>query len=213
LLSPKILVFTKTSGYHHASIAAGSAAIIKLGAENNFSVDTTSDATKITEANLSKYSAVVFLSTTGYMLNNYQQADLERYMQAGGNFVGVHAAADAEYDWKWYGRLVGAYFDQPPGHAGGYIKSGIDKNHPSTRTLPDDWKRTDEWYNFKKISKNLHVLIRIDENSYKGGINGDNHPMAWYHNFENGRAFYTELGHTDESYTDPLYLSSPAGRY
>ncbi|WP_295720736.1 ThuA domain-containing protein [Mucilaginibacter sp.] len=207
---PKILVFTKTSGYHHASIAVGTAAIIKLGAENNFSVDTTSDAAKITEATLSKYSAVVFLSTTGYMLNNYQQADLERYMQAGGNYVGVHAAADAEYDWHWYGRLVGAYFDSHPAMQEAVLNV-IDKNHPSTRALSDTWKRTDEWYNFKSISKNIHVLITIDENSYKGGTNGVNHPMAWYHNFENGRAFYTELGHTDESYSDPAYLKHLLG--
>ena len=113
-VQPKVLVFTKTQGFHHESIPAGSAAILKLGRENNFAVDTTSDASKITEASLSKYSAVIFLNTTGYMLNNYQQADLERYMQAGGNFVGVHAAADAEYDWLWYGRLVGAYFDSHP---------------------------------------------------------------------------------------------------
>ena len=111
---PKILVFTKTSGFHHSSIPVGTAAIMQLGKENNFLVDTTSDASKITEANLKNYSALVFLQTTGYMLNNYQQADLERYMQAGGNFVGVHAAADAEYDWAFNGRLVGAFFDSRP---------------------------------------------------------------------------------------------------
>ncbi len=207
---PRVLVFTKTSGFHHASIPVGAAAIIKLGAENNFTVDTTSDAAKISESNLSKYSAVLFLSTTGYMLNNYQQADLERYMQAGGNYVGVHAAADAEYDWKWYGRLVGAYFDSHPAIQEAVLKV-VDKNHPSTRALADEWKRTDEWYNFKSISKNIHVLINIDESSYKGGTNGASHPMAWYHNFENGRAFYTELGHTDESYADPVYLKHLLG--
>jgi cytochrome c len=167
-VKPRVLVFTKTAGFHHSSIPVGSAAIIKLGKENNFTVDTTSDASKITEANLSKYSAVVFLQTTGYMLNNFQQADLERYMQAGGNFVGVHAAADAEYDWFWYGRLVGAYFDSHPEQQEATLKV-IDKNHPSTRALPDEWKRKDEWYNFKMISKKIHVLINIDESSYKGG--------------------------------------------
>jgi cytochrome c len=209
-VKPRVLVFTKTAGFHHSSIPAGSAAIIKLGMENNFTVDTTSDASKITEANLSKYSAVVFLQTTGYMLNNFQQADLERYMQAGGNFVGVHAAADAEYDWFWYGRLVGAYFDSHPEQQIATLKV-IDKNHPSTRALPDEWKRKDEWYNFKMISKKIHVLINIDETSYKGGNNGANHPMAWYQNFENGRSFYTELGHTDESYSDPAYLKHLLG--
>jgi cytochrome c len=209
-VKPRVLVFTKTAGFHHSSIPVGSAAIMKLGQENNFTVDTTSDASKITEANLSKYSAVVFLQTTGYMLNNFQQADLERYLQAGGNFVGVHAAADAEYDWFWYGRLVGAYFDSHPEQQEATLKV-IDKNHPSTRALPDEWKRKDEWYNFKMISKKIHVLINIDESSYKGGKNGANHPMAWYQNFENGRSFYTEMGHTDESYSDPAYLKHLLG--
>ena len=209
-VKPRILVFTKTVGWHHTSIPAGVAAIIKLGAENNFSVDTTSDATKINESNLSKYSALVFLQTTGALLNNYQEADLERYMQAGGNFVGVHAAADALYDWAWYGRLVGAYFVSHPEIQEAKFNV-VDKNHASTRSLPDQWIRKDELYNFKDISKDLHVLITIDENSYKGGINGANHPMAWYHNFENGRSFYTELGHTDESYSDPQYLKHLLG--
>ena len=207
---PKILVFTKTSGFHHSSIPVGTAAIMQLGKENNFLVDTTSDASKITEANLKNYSALVFLQTTGYMLNNYQQADLERYMQAGGNFVGVHAAADAEYDWAYYGRLVGAFFDSHPEQQQATLRV-IDKNHPSTRHLSDTWTRKDEWYNFKKISKKIHVLINIDETSYKGGTNGAEHPMAWYQNFENGRSFYTELGHTEESYSDPAYLKHLLG--
>jgi len=207
---PRILVFTKTAGFHHASIPVGTAAIMKLGRENNFLVDTTSDAAKITEDNLSKYAAVVFLNATGPLLNNYQQADLERYMQAGGNFVGVHAAADAMYDWYWYGRLVGAYFESHPQIQQAKFRV-LDKNHLSTKSLPDEWIRTDELYNYKNIQSDLHVLINIDEGSYKGGTNGANHPMAWYHNFENGRSFYTEMGHTDESYSDPQYLKHLLG--
>ncbi len=111
---PKILVFTKTAGFHHESIAVGVPAIIKLGLENGFTVDTTSNASYFQEDTLKKYSAVVFLSTTGHLLNNYQEADFERYIQAGGGYAGVHAAADAEYDWGWYGRLVGGYFNGHP---------------------------------------------------------------------------------------------------
>jgi cytochrome c len=209
-VKPKVLVFTKTAGYHHASIAVGTTAIIKLGKENNFAVDTTSDASKITESNLSKYSAVIFLSATGDLLNNYQQADLERYMQAGGNFVGVHAAADAMYDWYWYGRLVGAYFESHPEQQEATLNV-VDKSHISTKALSDVWKRKDEWYNYKSFAKDLHVLINLDESSYKGGKNGAKHPMAWYHNFENGRSFYTGLGHTDESYSDPAFLNHLLG--
>ncbi len=208
--TPKVLIFTKTAGFHHASIPVGVAAILKLGQENNFAVDTTSDAAMINENNLKKYDAVIFLSTTGPLLNSNERNDFERYIQAGGGFVGIHAAADAEYDWHWYGRLVGGYFVSHPAQQEAVLHV-VDKTHISTKHLPDEWKRKDEWYNYKELNKDIHVLITIDENSYKGGINGAVHPMAWYHNFDGGRAWYTELGHTDESYSDPLYLKHILG--
>ncbi len=209
-VKPKILVFTKTAGFHHASIPLGVDAIIKLGKENNFDVDTTSDAAKFTESNLQKYSTVVFLSTTGPLLTANERNDFERYIQAGGGYVGIHAAADAEYDWHWYGRLVGGYFVSHPAQQEAVLHV-VDKAHISTKHLPDVWKRKDEWYNYKDLIKDMHVLITIDETSYKGGINGANHPMAWYHNYDGGRAWYTELGHTDESYSDPLFLKHILG--
>jgi cytochrome c len=209
-VKPKVLVFTKTAGYHHASIPLGVDAIIKLGKENNFDVDTTSDDKKFIESNLKKYSAVVFLSTTGPLLTANERNDFERYIQAGGGYVGIHAAADAEYDWHWYGRLVGGYFVSHPAQQEAVLHV-VDKTHISTKHLPDTWKRKDEWYNYKELNKDIHVLITIDETSYTGGINGAVHPMAWYHNFDGGRAWYTELGHTDESYSDPLYLKHILG--
>jgi len=206
----RILVYTKTTGFHHPSITAGKAAIMKLGRENHFLVDTTSDSSKIEESNLKRYAALVFLNTTGSILNNYQQADLQRYIQAGGGFVGIHAATDAEYDWPWYGRMIGAYFNEHPTIQPAIINV-VDKTNPSVKMLPSAWKRTDEWYNFREISKDIHVLLTIDEKSYKGGTNGNFHPMAWYHNFEGGRVWYTELGHTEESYSDKLYLQHILG--
>jgi glucose/arabinose dehydrogenase/cytochrome c551/c552 len=181
-----------------------------LGNENGFAVDTTSDASWFQDDSLKKYSAVVFLNTTGNLLNNYQEADFERYIQSGGGFAGVHAASDAEYDWGWYGRLVGGYFNGHPEPQEATLHI-VDSTHPSTRFLPATWKRTDEWYNFKKLNKDVHVLLTIDEKSYQGGKNGENHPMAWYHEYDGGRAWYTELGHTDESYTDSLYLKHLLG--
>ncbi|WP_295794946.1 ThuA domain-containing protein [Mucilaginibacter sp.] len=209
-IKPKVLVFTKTAGFHHASIPLGVDAIIKLGKENGFAVDTTSDDKKFVESNLKKYSAVVFLSTTGPLLTAVERNDFERYIQAGGGYVGIHAAADAEYDWHWYGRLVGGYFVSHPAQQEAVLHV-VDRTHISTKHLPAEWKRKDEWYNYKDLIKDMHVLITIDETSYKGGINGANHPMAWYHSFEGGRAWYTELGHTDESYSDPLYLKHILG--
>ncbi len=202
--SPRVLVFSKTKGFRHQSIEAGKAALIKLGAEKGFAVDTTESADVFTEENLKKYRAVIFLSTTGDVLDQQQQNQFMRFIQSGGGYVGIHAAADTEYDWWWYGKLVGAYFKSHPQIQEAKFK----KIKPfGEDNLPDEWIRTDELYNYKKISDEITVLYNLDETSYKGGENGENHPIAWYHDYDGGRSFYTGLGHTDESFSEELFLS------
>lgn len=205
-----ILIFSKTNGYRHQSIGVGIQAIKKLGSENNFSVDATEDSLMFTAANLAKYKAVVFLSPTGDVLGEEQQAAFEKYIQKGGSFVGVHAATDCEYGWPWYVKLVGASFLSHPSQQMAKIMV-TDKNNIATRHLPEIWERKDEWYNFKSMNPDVHVLLKIDETSYTGGKNEGNHPMAWYHEMDGGRAFYTELGHTEASYSDPMYLQHLLG--
>ncbi|HYG41244.1 MAG TPA: ThuA domain-containing protein [Cytophagales bacterium] len=209
----RVLVFSKTAGFRHESIPAGIEAIKKLGIKNGFSVDTTENASAFHEENLEKYNAVIFLNTTGDVLNKQQQNDFERFIQAGGGFVGIHAATDTEYDWPWFGKMVGAYFNGHPSNPN--VQNGVfhvvDKNHPSTDSLPETWERKDEFYNFKDINPDLKVVVTIDEKSYQGGTNGDNHPMSWYHEFEGGRVFYTNMGHTNETFSEPLFLKHLSG--
>ncbi|WP_031426211.1 ThuA domain-containing protein [Flavimarina sp. Hel_I_48] len=208
---PQVLVFSKTAGFRHASIPKGIAAIQKLGAENNFKVDATENAAVFSSDSLNKYAAIIFLSTTGNVLDASEEAGFERYIQAGGGFVGVHAATDTEYDWNWYGKLVGAYFTSHPAIQKADFKVK-NTDFPATEFLKDSiWQRTDELYNFKKINPDINVLLEIDEKSYDGGTNGAYHPMSWYHEYDGGRSFYTELGHTDESFVDPNYLKHLMG--
>jgi len=212
---PKILVFSKTAGYHHSSIKVGNIAIQKLGADNDFDVDTTTDASKFTKDNLKQYAAVVFLSTTGQsakLFTEDEKVAFVQYIQHGGGYVGVHAATDCGYDWQWYGNLSGAYFGGHPAQQVAELNV-VDSTNIATKHLPRVWKRKDEWYSYKWMATDLHVLIKIDEKTYDPAKNrmGDNHPMAWYHEYDGGRAFYTELGHTDESYADPLYLQHLLG--
>ena len=207
---PAVLVFSKTNGYRHGSIPAGIAAIKAMGEANKFTVEATEDSLAFTDENLSKYKAVIFLSTTGNVLGEAQEKALEKFIQHGGGFVGVHAAADCEYDWPWYVKMVGASFLSHPEQQVAKLLVK-DKSQGSTKQLPDTWERKDEWYNFKSMNPDVKVLITIDENSYKGGKNGDNHPMAWFHDYDGGRAFYTELGHTEESFSEPLYLQHLLG--
>lgn len=206
----KLLVFSKTAGFRHQSIETGIEALKKLGEQNNFQIEATEDASVFKEEYLKDFNAVIFLNTTGDILEQEQQKQMERFIQAGGGFVGIHAAADTEYDWPWYGKLVGGYFESHPKIQEATLHI-VDKKHPATRHLSAEWQKVDEWYNYKNINPKNKVLIKLDESTYEGGTNGDNHPMAWYKEYDGGRAFYTGMGHTDESYADPLYMKHVLG--
>ncbi|WP_157079134.1 ThuA domain-containing protein [Herbiconiux solani] len=207
----KVLVFSKTAGFRHGSIPAGIAAIQKLGAENDFQVDTTEDGASFNEANLAQYDAVVWMSTTGDVLDATQQTAFEEYIEAGGGYAGVHAASDTEYDWPWYGKLVGAYFAGHPAEQNATVEIE-DHAHPSTAGLGDTWDRFDEWYNFRSNPRDtVHVLASLDESSYTGGTMGIDHPTTWCQNYDGGRSWYTGGGHTDASYSDPAFLGHLLG--
>src|SRR5687768_9694787 len=207
----KVLVFSKTAGFRHTSaIQSGKKEIIELGRKNKFRVDTTESAEAFTLENLKQYSAVVFLCTTGNVLDEEQQKAFEQFIRNGGGYVGLHSSADTEYDWEWFGGLNGAYFKNHP-RPQEAVFNMVNNNHIATAHLPNVWKRFDELYNFKWIGTDLKVLITIDENSYTGGANGDNHPMAWYHEYDGGRGFYTALGHGSKSWEGPLYRQHVLG--
>jgi cytochrome c len=205
-----VLVFSKTSSFRHESIAAGKTALTKLSRDRGFGVSFTEDAAQFTERNLKKFNTVIFLNTTGDVLNPEQQQVFERYIQAGGGYVGIHAATDTEYDWPWYGMLAGAYFLDHPMTPSNVQKGRFivtEKNHWATQGMPDEFERSDEFYSFKNISPNIKVVLRIDEKSYIGGKNPDFHPISWYQEFDGGRSFYTAMGHTDETFSEPLFLN------
>ncbi|HKM69117.1 MAG TPA: ThuA domain-containing protein [Stellaceae bacterium] len=200
-----VLVFSKTTGFRHDSIPQGIAAIEALGTDHSFSVDSTEDATRFTDAELARYKVVVFLSTTGDILDDGQKAAFERYIRLGGGFAGIHSASDTEYQWAWYGRLVGAYFASHPEIQPATVRIE-DLGHASTEGLPQIWERTDEWYNFRNNPRGtVHVLATLDEATYSGGKMGADHPIAWCQVIDGGRSWYTAMGHTTESYAEPLY--------
>jgi type 1 glutamine amidotransferase len=211
--SAQILVFTKTMGYRHKSIEKGVETLVKLGKKNNFSITQTEDSLQFNAANLKKYGLVLFLSTTMDVLGTEQEQAFKEYINNGGNYMGIHAASDTEYEWPWYGKLVGAYFTSHPNDPN--VREAkmnvVNKEHLSTAHLQDTWVRNDEWYNYKNINPDMEVLIYLDETSYEGGTNGDNHPIAWYQEFDGGRVFYTGGGHTSESYDEPDFQKHLVG--
>lgn len=208
---PKILVFSATKGYRHSSIEAGKIALLKMGYKKNWRVDTTEQANKFTEANLKQYKVVIFLNTSGNILNEEQQNAFEKYIHSGGAFIGIHAAADTEYDWPWYNELVGAYFESHPQPQKALFKV-VSKKHQAVNFMPDSLRREEEIYNFKSFKKELvTVLITVDEKSYTGGTMHSLHPIAWFHKYNGGKAFYTEWGHSSQSFSEENFLQHIEG--
>jgi type 1 glutamine amidotransferase len=209
----RVLVFTKTSGFRHDSIPRGIALVHSLGAANGFSVDTTDDASRFTRKTLGRYRVVVFLNTTGNVLDARQQAAFEGWVRRGGGWVGVHSAADTEYDWPFYGTLLGgAWFSSHPQIQAARLEVEK-KTHPSTRRYPAAFTFTDEWYNFRSNPRGkAQVLLAVDETSYDPGAGamGD-HPIAWCRFVDKGRAWYTNMGHRNETYDDPAFARHLVG--
>jgi type 1 glutamine amidotransferase len=207
----RALVFTRTAGFRHASIPAGLRALRALGAATGFAVDTTSDPSIFTAAGLAPYHVVIFLNTTGDVLNAAQQTAFEQFFTGGGGWVGINSASDTEYEWPWYQSMLGAHFINHPAvqQARAVI---VDGAHLSTAGLTTPWTRTDEWYNFSNaLPSTAHTLVRLDESTLTGGTMGADHPIAWTHEYSGGRAWYTAMGHTSCSYVERAFLAHLRG--
>ena len=208
---PRLLVFSRTTGYRHDAIAAATQAITELAASAGIGVDASEDPGVFSDANLARYRAVVFLLTTGDVLDPGQEAAVERFVRAGGGYAGVHSATDTEYDWAFYGELVGARFKAHPALAKGTVIVE-DATHASTAGLPARWTRTDEWYDFRSNPRpGVHVLLRVDPGSYSGSTMGADHPIAWCHAVDRGRSWYSAMGHPAEAYAEPAFRAHLLG--
>jgi cytochrome c len=263
-----ILVLTETTGFPHASRVDGVTMFQSLAAAEDledvdFVVEAVAASTgHFTDANLGRFDVVAFISTTGNFLDATEQAAFERFIQAGGGYVGIHASSDGEYAWPWYGDLVGAYFKSHPTGTPQATMIVEDAAHASTAHLDTTWTRVDEWYNFRRNPRGyvcntepevagvetqsipepvpgvpypvgslmwpdyqppddlesrsadcgVHVLLALDESTYTNNLDamGD-HPIAWCHEWDGGRSFYTGLGHTSESFTEPAFVAHVVG--
>lgn len=201
----EVLVFHKTAGWYHESTPTAIETLKELGESNGLKVFETEDSEDFSQNFLGKFSLVIFLNTAEDVLNDKQQEAFRNYIDSGGNFFGIHGAANTEFNWPWYGKLVGAYFLDHPEVQSAEIRV-VAPEHPTVAHLPETWSCTDEWYNFRDINPNIKVLLTLNENSYEGGKNDEFHPIAWYRELASGgRSVYTARGHTEESYAEPEF--------
>jgi len=221
----KVLVFSKTAAYRHSSIPAGIAALQKLSEASKsnltspvpFNVDMSEDAALFAPSTLEQYRVIVLLQVSGDFLDDKQLEGLKDFVRRRhGGIVAIHCASFGMPSSEWYGRLIGAAFANHPEPQAGSI-TVVDPDHPilargseeNAAARGDTWAWFDEWYNFKANPRDneVHVLLNVDEGSYHGGTHGPDHPIAWCHEFEGGRSFYTALGHFDEAYQDEAFMA------
>ena len=205
-----LLIFSKTAGFRHESIDVAVPALTKYAEDRGVSVHATEDASLFKDDSLARFDAVVFVSTTGPLFTDEQQAAFERFIRNGGGFAGIHGSSDTQGpddddgpndSWQWYGNLIGAYFHSHPEQQEARLIV-TESGHLSTNMLDAEWIKFDEWYNFWELPDHVNVLLELDTESYQGSKHSGEHPIAWYHEFDGGRSFYTGLGHTDESCTE-----------
>jgi type 1 glutamine amidotransferase len=212
----RILLFTKTAGTRENNMADSRRGLKAFYEAKGLAVDTSENAALFSDTGLAKYKAIVLLKTTGDFLNDAQQTAFEKWFKAGGGAQIIHAALDAETNWAFYGKLIGgAYFQSLPGDSNTVhsviVEDSLDR---STLPLPRPWQRMDEIYGFRanpRAAKDpaMHILLKMDESSYKNGKPGTDHPMSWYCEYLGGRAWTTAMGHITPVYTaktDSLFL-------
>ena len=217
-----VLLFTTTQGWHHESQLEGVAAMRELAKKHFFKLDWQEDPSLINDTNLAKFQVIIFLSTTGNILNDEQKAAMEKFIRSGKGFVGIHDAADTEYQWEWYTKMVGRMFHIHPVIQTAELQV-LDRKFPGLERMPDKFLWTEEWYEFdKETISGLNYILAVDEQTYDPKVDwparnlsgvgmGKFHPIAWYHNYDGGRAFYTALGHTAADYSDSLFLEHVYG--
>ena len=207
-----VLVFSKTEAFRHSSITKGKEFFLDMGKKNNWHVTFSENTELFLYDGLADFDAVVFLNTTGDILNDSQQESLKEFLHRGNGFVGIHSAAYTEVDWKWYTNMIGTSLDTHVKETEGELKVRLATKHPALKGWSENQTFFTEWYNFKQpIGKHLNIITTLDEDSYEGLKMNTTHPISWYHFYDGGKVFYTELGHSEATYDDPLFYNHIQG--
>lgn len=209
--SERILIFSHTTGYRHDSIAAGIPALSALARQQGYTVFATESPDVFTPKSLESYDAIIFLSTTtdprdpsSEWLTGSRAEALREFVRKGGGIAAIHAAADSHYHSPWYAALIGGQFDRHPPETPAGKLTVVAPDHPAMRTLPSPHVRNDEWYLIRNRDPKTTLLLALEAESI--GEQGA-WPISWTRTEGRGRIFYTALGHTRESYSDPYFLT------
>ncbi|WP_458388926.1 ThuA domain-containing protein [Sphingomonas sp. F9_3S_D5_B_2] len=207
-----ILIYSGTTGYRHESIPAGIKAVTAIASRRGLKVEASEDPNVFSAGNLQRFRAIVLLSCTtdpknpaSEWLVGARRDALQGFVRHGGGILAIHAAADSHYNWPWYGKMIGGHFARhPTGTPQGivHVTPGLGS---IVAGLGATKSRTDEWYYFDDYDPTSRLLMTLDPASISEKDVNPN-PASWTREVEGGRVFYTAMGHTRESYSDPWFL-------
>lgn len=215
-----VLVYTKNGkGYVHDNIPSAVNCIQQFGKQYGFRVDTSSNASVMTESNLKQYTLLIFPSTNNDVFDNdLQRLAFRHYIEAGGGFVGIHSVTGTERNWKWFKMMLGGTFSWHPKFQKFNVKM-VDPSHPSVQGLPSTWTKEDEFYFAKELYPGPKVLMAHDITSLdttdpaqkanivkNAGSYAELYPSVWTYDFDGGHTWVTTLGHDKKDYSDPLFM-------
>jgi len=215
-----VLVYTKNGkGYVHDNIPSAVSCIQQLGKQYGFKVDTSADASVMTEKNLNRYTLLIFPSTNNDVFDtDAQRLAFRRYIEAGGGFVGIHSVTGTERNWKWFKMMLGGTFSWHAKFQKFSVKV-IDPLHPSVQGLPKVWEKEDECYFAKELYPGSKAIMAHDITTLNvsdtaqrnlilknaGGFS-ELYPAVWTNEFDGGHTWCTVLGHDKKDYADPVYV-------
>jgi uncharacterized protein len=212
----QVLVYTSPDRWHNPTIPVAMIEFQEMAKRHGFGLTWTQQPESFTDENLKRFQVIVFLHSTESALSAAQAESFRNYIRNGGGFAGIHGASIAADRPEWYKKLIGRVFTEHPEVQTAIMKV-VDRNHPSTMHLPERWMWTDEWYAFSEpFVDKLNYLLTVDENTYdtdrtwgddRSSAMGEFHPIAWYHEYDGGRSFFTSLGHMPELFKDPWFLN------
>lgn len=221
LPTPAVLVFSKTNSFRHSDgIDGGAKALQDIAARRNWGLFHTENGAVFNAGDLARFDVVVFLNASGDILNEQQEHDFETWLQAGGGWLGIHAAGDSSHlEWQWYrDNLIGATFTA---HIMGpqFQRATVvleNHQHPVLQQIPNVWQHEEEWYSWERSPRveGFTILAVLDEDSYTPEMNfmgqsrdlrmGD-HPVVWSRCVGSGRSVYTAMGHKAEAFEQPQF--------
>lgn len=233
---PKVLFFSKSSGYEHDVVkradktrSLSEAVLTEIGRVHGFDIMVTKDG-RVFESDLAPYEAFLFF-TSGNLTDSgtdnkppmslQGKESLLAAIRDGKGFLGVHSASDTfhskgsrletQQQPDPYIAMLGGEFLGHGSQQEARVKV-VDANFPGLQRLSEDFTLKEEWYSLKNLSKDNHVLLVLETaGMYDPDYKRPPFPIAWARKEGKGRVYYNAMGHREDIWMSERFHQMLAG--